>query len=281
MASDRSTHSTDGGTDPPPPDEAPTQPATDPSDAPTVSQSIDARAAFSPAEATENTDDRPTVPGFEVTTPLGEGGNGVVWRAVQTSTGRPVALKVMSLRRRGSERALKRFQREFELASKLSHPNIAGVYEAGERDGQWYYAMQLVHGLPLDRYIADERLNVHDAIALLHQVADAVHHAHECRIVHRDLKPSNVVVTPEGVPLVLDFGLAREISPRDTEGGLSVDGSPMGTLAYMAPEQAAGRHRQTDARTDVYALGVMLYYILTKTHPFTGDFASVVSPDSQ
>lgn len=209
--------------------------------------------------------DLPQIPGYQITRRLGEGGMGTVWRAVQLSTRRPVAVKVLGLAAFGSERGRVRFEREVELTARLEHPHIARVYDSGLRRGFYYYAMELVEGVPLDRYVREKGLGDGAILELMRAVCRAVEYAHQRGIIHRDLKPSNVVVTEDGEPHVLDFGLAKAFEEEGAE--VSADGDVAGTPAYMSPEQAAGRTGEIGTRSDVYSLGVVLFRLLTGEPP--------------
>jgi len=200
---------------------------------------------------------------------IGQGGMGVVYEALQESPRRRVAIKLLRPTESTSERA-KRFRQEAELLGRLQHPGIAQILEAGTFDlghgPQPFFAMELVEGVDLRLYADREHLDVRAKLALLAKVADAVHHAHERGVVHRDLKPDNVLVDERGQPKVLDFGIARA---KETSEVLSTlvtrEGVLMGTLAYMAPEQLEGG--VITARTDVFALGVLAYELLTGRLP--------------
>ena len=209
----------------------------------------------------------PEVEGYEVTGPLGEGGMGTVWRAMQLSTRRQVALKFLGKGAFGSQRAHARFEREVELTAGLQHPNIARVYDSGLRHGVYYYAMELVEGAPLDEYVEEHSLTERQILELVRTVCEAVQHAHERGIIHRDLKPSNILVTPDGQPHILDFGLAKTTLEGGGASAEATDGETPGTPAYMSPEQAAGNTDQIDIRTDVYSLGVTLFRLLTGVSP--------------
>jgi len=240
---------------------------------PSITQDEPAAGAASP-----DTVGAPDLADYQILGRLGEGGMGVVWRAVQRSTRREVALKVLSAATVGSERARRRFEREVELAARLEDPRIARVYDAGVEQGIPYYAMQLVEGRPLDAYVKQHGAPPRAILALMRSVAEAVQHAHQRGIIHRDLKPSNVLVREDGEPVVLDFGLAKAMEASDAEAGVSVAGQVAGTPAYMSPEQAAGHDEQIDTRSDVYSLGVILYRLLTgqSPHDLTGSTMDVM-----
>lgn len=210
---------------------------------------------------------------------IGEGGMGVVYEAEQTSPRRNVALKAI---RPGlaSRQMLRRFQREAEILGRLQHPGIAQIYEAGvsdaDRPEQAYFAMELVNGRPLTEYAAAQRLSTAQRIDLMAKVCDAVQHAHQRGVIHRDLKPANILVEPDGDPKILDFGVARlyggtaeEMITRTSAGAL------LGTLRYMSPEQVSGQPDAVDTRSDVYALGVLLFEILVEQLPYELDGKSL------
>jgi len=209
----------------------------------------------------------PEIEGYEITGPLGGGGMGTVWRAVQQSTRRVVALKVLGHTALASEKARGRFEREVELASRLEHPHIARIYDSGLYHGLYYYVMELVDGVPLDEYAKHHGLPRRQVLELVQAVCRAVQHAHQRGVIHRDLKPSNVLVTADGQPHVLDFGLAKQFLETEPSPTLSVGGDVVGTPAYMSPEQAAGQVDQVDMRSDVYSLGAILYQLLAGRAP--------------
>ncbi len=209
---------------------------------------------------------------------LGAGGMGVVYRAEQASPRRDVALKVLpAWLWTDSGRA--RFEFEAQALGRLDHPNIARIYEAGAaRDERGvehaYFAMELVQGRSLDEAAA--RMTVRERVALLETVGRAVHHAHQRGVIHRDLKPSNILVDEAGSPRVLDFGIARVVDA-ERAGGATVTGQIVGTVQYMSPEQATGDPARIDIRTDVYALGVILYQALSGRLPHKLDGLTLLS----
>jgi serine/threonine protein kinase len=203
---------------------------------------------------------------------LGEGGMGTVFLAQQERPRRTVALKVI---RAGvlSPRLLRRFEFESQMLGRLQHPGIAAIYEAATADAgsgpQPFFAMELVRGLPLTDHARAANLGVREKLELLAKVCDAVHHAHQQGVIHRDLKPGNILVDQHGQPKILDFGVARSA---DAEGASASTlrteaGQLVGTLPYMSPEQVGGDPLAVDTRSDVYALGVILYELLTGKLP--------------
>jgi WD40 repeat protein/predicted Ser/Thr protein kinase len=200
---------------------------------------------------------------------LGSGGMGVVYVAEQERPRRTVALKV--LRRSLSTRKLqRRFELEAELLGRLQHPGIAQIFEAhaGDDETPPFIAMELIDGRPLVEYASTAAIDVDARLDLVARVADAVQHAHQRGVLHRDLKPANILVDVHGQPRILDFGVARSLSGEKEHTTLQSDvGQIIGTLAYMSPEQIAGTHSDLDVRVDVYALGVMLYQLLTGRLP--------------
>lgn len=205
--------------------------------------------------------------GYKISDQIGQGGMGTVWRALQLSTQRQVALKVLATGTFASRKARIRFEREVELTARLEHPNVARIYDSGLRRGAYYYAMELFQGQHLDKYIADHQLSQRQILELFHTVCQAVQYAHQRGVIHRDLKASNIIVTDDGQPHILDFGLAKAFAEGDKGVMVSIDGDVTGTPAYMSPEQAGGHLDEVDTRTDVYSLGVILFNVLTNQWP--------------
>jgi len=234
-----------------------------------------------------------TVSRYRILSKLGGGGMGVVYEAEDTQLGRHVAIKFLPEGTANSHEALERFGREARLASALNHPNICVVYDVGLHEGQPYLVMELLAGEPLNRAIGARGLPLDSVIALGGQIADALEAAHQAGIVHRDLKPANVIVTERGDAKVLDFGLAKMsrttvakdpvIADAPTDF-MTEEGTAVGTVAYMSPEQAKGR--AVDARSDLFSLGVALYEMACGRKPFVGRsaaeyFAEILKADPE
>jgi serine/threonine protein kinase len=211
---------------------------------------------------------------YEIAARLGAGGMGEVWRARDPRLEREVALKVLLASAVSDDTARLRLEREARMAAQLNHPSVCTIYEVGEAEGQTYIAMELVSGQTLAERLSGGGMAVEDMVRLGQQMADALAHAHEHGVVHRDFKAANVIVTPEGRAKVLDFGLAKPLLGKDleattlTRASLTEEGAVVGTLAYMAPEQLRGR--PADARSDVWALGVVFYEMAAGARPFAG-----------
>lgn len=225
-------------------------------------------------------DDEPPLPigyqigAYKVTGILGRGGMGIVYLAQQERPRRTVAMKVM---RRGvtSERLLRRFEYEAEVLGRLQHPGIAQIYEAGvwrDPDRGWhrrpFIAMELVRGKPLTDYADEQKLGTRDRLDLLARVCDAVQHAHQMGVIHRDLKPGNIFVDGQGNPKILDFGVARASTDSQMTTIHTAVGQLIGTLQYMSPEQVVSSPDDIDTRSDVYAMGVILFELLAGKTPY-------------
>ncbi len=233
---------------------------------------------------------RPTLAGYEILEEIGRGGMGVVYRAVQVDLKRPVALKMILAGAHAGPRERARFRTEAEAAARLQHPNIVQIYEVGEQDGSLFLALELVDGVGLDRSFGGRPVPPREAARLVETLARAVHYAHQKGVVHRDLKPANVLVgiadcrlqiadfksaipNLESEIKITDFGLAKLL---DVNGEQTPADAFLGTPSYMAPEQAAGRGQEVGPATDVYALGAILYELLTGHPPFQGASAAAV-----
>jgi murein DD-endopeptidase MepM/ murein hydrolase activator NlpD len=204
---------------------------------------------------------------------LGEGGMGAVYEAEQEHPRRTVALKVIKTAW-ASPALLRRFELESQALARLHHPSIAQVYEAGSADAgsgpQPYFAMEFIaQGQSLTKYAQTQHLSVRQRLELMAEACDGVHHAHERGIIHRDLKPGNILVDENGHPKILDFGVARVTESNAEVTRQTEIGQLVGTLAYMSPEQALADPLDLDTRSDVYALGVILYELLAGRLPYT------------
>jgi tetratricopeptide (TPR) repeat protein len=243
-----------------------------------------------------------TPEGYEILGRLGQGGMGVVYKARQKDLNRLVALKMIHSRGRPDAKQRGRFRREAESVARLHHPNVVQIYETGEHDGRPFLAMEYVEGTNLERFLAGKPQPVRESARLVATLAEAVQHAHEADVVHRDLKPANILlqtkerttgdtgntgennqneylfsgsfpVSPVSpvvpfVPKITDFGLAKLL---DDDTGQTYDGQVMGTPSYMAPEQASGNSGVAGPWTDIWALGAILYELLTGWPPFKGE----------
>lgn len=209
----------------------------------------------------------PTIAGYSIAEPLGRGGMGVVYKATQDTLHRPVALKVILSGANASADERARFRTEAEAVARLQHPNIMQIYDVGEQAGCPYVALEYVSGGTLAQHVAGKPLPPRRAAQLVLELTRAVHYAHTQGIVHRDLKPANVLLTLAGTPKIADFGLAKRL---DADISHTQTGAVLGSPSYMAPEQAEGRVRAIGPATDVYALGAILYELLTGRPPFVG-----------
>ena len=214
---------------------------------------------------------------YEVTSPLGEGGMGVVFRAHDTKLHRDVALKLLPDHFADDPERLARFQREAHVLASLNHPNIAHIYGLEDSTPQRCIVMELVEGETLQERLRRGPIPVDDALLIAKQIAGALEVAHERGIIHRDLKPANIKITPDGQVKVLDFGLAKVFderpgSPLSNSPTLMSASSPgvmLGTVAYMSPEQAKGK--EAERSSDVWAFGCVLYEMLTGRLVFEGE----------
>lgn len=212
--------------------------------------------------------DPDAVPGYTIEREISRGGQGVVYEAVQQSTGRRVAIKLMLAGPLASAGERARFEREVRVLGRLRHPNIVSIHHSGALPGGGYfYVMDFIAGLPLDVYVRTHRLDAPATLRLMATICDAIQAAHQRGIIHRDLKPGNVRVDEGGVPHVLDFGLSKLADDPD-ERSATRTGQFVGSVPWASPEQAAGESDGIDVRTDVYSLGVLLFQILTDRFPY-------------
>ncbi|MGA3201088.1 MAG: protein kinase, partial [Bryobacteraceae bacterium] len=211
---------------------------------------------------------------YQIDGPLGRGGMGEVFRARDTRLGRAVAVKFLSSKMTTDRSALERFRREARAISTLNHPNVCTVHDIGEEAGRPYLVMELLEGQTLKERIAGPALSNDQLLTIMIPILDALEAAHALGIVHRDIKPANVFLCRQGPVKILDFGLAKSTGPGSTAHpdmaeALTEPGTAVGTIAYMSPEQA--RRGNVDARSDLFACGVVLYQMATGTLPFAGD----------
>lgn len=204
---------------------------------------------------------------YQLSQELGRGGMGIVFKAHQTKLNRTVALKMILSGRMASKNELERFYSEARSVARLCHPNIVSIYDVQEVDGHHFYSMDYIEGSTLESVAKSGNLTEQQIAKFVNLIAQAVEYAHQNGILHRDLKPANVLVDSEDQPHVTDFGLAKQL---EDESGLTQSGTILGTPSFMSPEQAAGRNEEVGPTSDVYALGAILYFLLTSKPPFHG-----------
>ena len=202
----------------------------------------------------------PAIDGYEILGELGRGGMGVVYRARQVLLNRPCALKMILAGAHANDEATARFLAEAEAVARLQHPNVVQIRHIGEADGLPFFELEFLDGGSLDRRLNGTPWPARRAAELIELVARGVAEAHRQGIVHRDLKPGNILLAADGTPKVSDFGLAKSL---DQDSGLTRTDSIMGSPGYMSPEQAEGKTKDVGPLADVYALGAILYELLT------------------
>src|SRR5918997_3241300 len=214
-----------------------------------------------------------TLGNYKILEKLGEGGQGTVYKAVDSKLGRTLVIKVLPAELTAREANLKRFEREARLASALDHPNICTIFDLNEINGIHFIVMQYIEGRNVRQLVNGRPLSLESALSIALQTADALTAAHARGIIHRDIKAGNVMVTPAGAVKVLDFGLAKLLDEtgegRPGDVHLTEMGIPYGTATYAAPEQATGA--KVDHRADIFSTGVLLYEMLAGTWPFRGE----------
>ena len=224
-----------------------------------------------------STDVRMRIGAYDILDQLGRGAMGVVYRAYSLRLRRTCAVKVLSGGEHSSDLEILRFQNEAMLAGRLDHPNIVRIFDAGEDRGLYFFVMEYIESQPFSAWMGrpgDESLR--EGLQILVRVARALDHAHRQGIIHRDVKPDNILVDPDGVPHVTDFGIAKTL---DQETGMTFAGRPVGTPWYMPPEQANGELDSIGPLSDVYSLGATMYHLLAGRPPFSGDQPLLVMMD--
>ncbi len=226
-------------------------------------------AAHEPAAVHPPSD---SFPGYEILREIHRGGQAVVYQAIQSSTRRKVALKVMREGPLAESRERARFDREVQILGQLRHPNIVAIHDSGTTAGWSYFAMDYIPGQPLDEYMATAEHSVDETLRLFVKICRAVSAAHLRGVIHRDLKPSNIWIDSSGEPHVLDFGLAKIATGLLTDESqphlMTITGQFVGSLPWASPEQAEGSPGNIDIRADVYSLGVILFQMLTGCFPY-------------
>lgn len=212
---------------------------------------------------------RKTFAGCLILEKIGQGGMGVVYKAHHIKLNKVVCVKILAKELEADPRNIDFFLREAEISKQLDHPNTIHVYDYGKEKDNYYIVMSYVEGKSLDKIVAEKKfLDVKEASDIMLGVFEGLAHAHSKNIIHRDIKPSNIIFTKDGVPRIIDFGLARRVVE---EKQLTITGEMIGTAYFMSPEQCRGI--KVDHRTDLYSAGATYFYLLTGKYPFDGKSA--------
>ena len=217
---------------------------------------------------------------YQVEKLLGKGAMGAVYLALDTHLGRRVAIKIPKLSANGSPKLLKRLKTEAMAAAQIDHPSVCPVYDSGDIEGIAYIAMQFIEGETLKDHLQKQAKTPAEAVDLVLHLADGLAEAHSKKIYHRDLKPDNIKLNRRGVPVIMDFGLAKLATTLKADASATQAGTTLGTPAYMSPEQASGQVAEIDHRSDLYALGIILFEMLTGQWPFSGRAIEVMGQKS-
>ncbi len=213
-----------------------------------------------------------SIPGYVIQSEIHRGGQGIVYRGVQASTGRAVAIKVLREGAFANSTDRHRFEREVRVLGALHHPGVVTIHDYGAVEGSFYFTMEYIAGRPLDEYVRDAGRPLKAVVEVFAKICDAVNAVHLLGIVHRDIKPRNILITENSRPFVLDFGLAKSINDPDAvdaqSSEMTIAGQFVGSLPWASPEQIRGNVADVDTRTDVYSLGVVLYHALTGKFPY-------------
>ncbi len=230
-------------------------------------RTLQAKLASTPRELPED-----LFPGYRIVANVSGGGQGRVYEAIDESTQRRVAIKVLRSGPFAGEAEHGRFEREIQILAQLQHPNIVTIHSSGTVALEPYFVMDFIEGQALDKYVAGNHLSIERILALFLRICEAVNAAHLRGIVHRDLKPGNIRIDNHGDPHVLDFGLAKTVPDpgvgRAGSSDATLDGPFVGSLPWAAPEQVMNAPDSIDLRTDVYGLGMLLYFMLTQSFPY-------------
>lgn len=212
-----------------------------------------------------------SIPGYVIQSEIHRGGQGIVYRGIQASTGRAVAIKVLREGAFAGPTDRLRFEREVRVLGALQHPGVVTIHDYGAVDGSFYFTMEYIAGRPLDEYVRETSRPINAIVEVFARICDAVNAVHSLGIVHRDIKPRNILIAENGRPFVLDFGLAKAIADSDissAQADMTIAGQFVGSLPWASPEQIRSNDAVVDTRTDVYSLGVVLYHALTGKFPY-------------